>query len=52
MSIEQPEIIHKTVEPLLMAGIRARGKFEDCGQYFKRLGEKFGFKICGPAFML
>ena len=52
MSIEQPEITHKTVEPLLMAGIRARGKFEDCGQYFKRLGKKFGFKICGPAFML
>ena len=52
MSTEEPEIIHKTVEPQLMAGLRTRGKFEDCAQHFKRLGKKFGFKICGPAFML
>ena len=52
MATEQSEIVHKAVEPLLMAGIRIRGKYEECGRLFKQLGKKFGFNICGPAFLL
>ncbi len=52
MATEQPEIEHKTVAPVLMAGIRIIGKYEECGRLFKRLGKKFGFNICGPAFLL
>ena len=52
MASQQPEIIHKIVAPQLMGGIRMRGKYEDCKPLFKQLGKKFGFNICGPAFML
>ena len=47
-----PEIERKTIPSSFMAGIRGQGKYQECGQLFKRLGKQFAFQICGPAFLL
>jgi DNA-binding transcriptional MerR regulator/effector-binding domain-containing protein len=46
------EVHEKTIGPLLVAGIRMRGRYSDCGQAFARLGKKFGFRISGKPMML
>lgn len=40
------------LEPLLVAGIRMRGKYSDCGQAFGRLGRSLGRYICGKPMLL
>lgn len=52
MSEENFEIQEKTLEPLLIAGVRFKGKYSDCGQGFSRIGRKFGRQICGTPLML
>ncbi len=52
MSNESPTIQRKLVAPVLIAGIRMRGKYTDCGDGFKKLGRKVGRHICGKAMML
>ena len=42
----------KDVEPLLVAGIRMKGKYSDCGIGFGKIGRKFGRVICGKAMLL
>jgi len=42
----------KTVEAVLIAGIRMRGKYRDCGAGFSRLGKAVGRQICGKPFCL
>lgn len=42
----------KTVEPMLVAGLRMKGKYSDCGGGFGRLGKAIGRYICGPALCL
>jgi DNA-binding transcriptional MerR regulator/effector-binding domain-containing protein len=42
----------KTVEPLLVAGIRMTGKYSDCGTGFSGLGKAIGRYICGKALCL
>jgi DNA-binding transcriptional MerR regulator/effector-binding domain-containing protein len=42
----------RTVEPVLFAGIRMKGKYGDCGAGFSRLGKAVGRHICGHAFCL
>jgi DNA-binding transcriptional MerR regulator/effector-binding domain-containing protein len=42
----------KSVEPLLMAGLRMKGKYSDCGAGFARLGKAVGRYICGKCFCL
>lgn len=37
----------KSVEPMLIAGIRMKGKYSDCGMGFSRLGKAVGRYICG-----
>jgi DNA-binding transcriptional MerR regulator/effector-binding domain-containing protein len=37
----------KTFEPMLIAGIRMKGKYSDCGVGFARLGKAVGRYICG-----
>ena len=39
----------KTLEPMLVAGIRMKGKYSDCGAGFSRLGKAVGRHICGKA---
>lgn len=42
----------KTLEPMLVAGIRMKGKYTDCSMAFSRLGKVIGRYICGKAFCL
>jgi DNA-binding transcriptional MerR regulator/effector-binding domain-containing protein len=42
----------KSVEPLLVAGIRMKGKYSDCGSGFSRLGKAVGRHIAGKALCL
>lgn len=37
----------KTVEPLLIAGVRMTGRYSDCGKGFSRLGRAVGRHSCG-----
>jgi len=42
----------KTFEPMLIAGIRMKGKYSDCGKGFGELGKVIGRYICGKALCL
>ncbi|MBL4687280.1 MAG: MerR family transcriptional regulator [Nannocystaceae bacterium] len=46
------EIEDKTIAPVLIAGIRIRGRFEQCKDVFKQLGRAFGFGLAGKPGML
>jgi DNA-binding transcriptional MerR regulator len=42
----------KTFEPMLIAGIRMKGKYSDCGASFSKLAKAIGRHICGKALCL
>jgi DNA-binding transcriptional MerR regulator/DNA gyrase inhibitor GyrI len=42
----------KPIEPTLIAGIRMKGKYNECGTGFSRLGKAIGRYICGKALCL
>jgi DNA-binding transcriptional MerR regulator/effector-binding domain-containing protein len=42
----------KTLPPLLMAGVRVKGKYRDCGKGFAQLGRALGRHLAGPPFCL
>jgi effector-binding domain-containing protein len=42
----------KTLEPMLVAGVRMKGKYSDCGLGFSRLGKAIGRFISGKALCL
>jgi effector-binding domain-containing protein len=46
------EIEEKVLQPMLIASIRMKGKYSDCGKGFAPIGRKFGRHICGPAMLL
>ena len=46
------QVEEKLLEPMLIAGVRMRGKYSDCGRAFARIGRRFGRHICGKAFLL
>lgn len=46
------QIEEKTLGNLLIAGVRMRGKYRDCGQGFSQIGRNFGRHICGSPLML
>lgn len=46
------EIEERQVEPLLVAGLRMKGKYSDCGQGFSKLGKKLGRYIAGKPLCL
>jgi DNA-binding transcriptional MerR regulator/predicted transcriptional regulator YdeE len=46
------EVTEKTLEPVLVAGIRMKGRYSDCGKGFGRLGRSFGRLICGKPLLL
>ncbi len=52
MNTQQFDIEDKTIPSQLVAGIRMRGRFEQCREAFKRLGRTFGFGLAGKAGML
>jgi DNA-binding transcriptional MerR regulator len=46
------EVEQKTIEPLLIAGYRMKGKYSECGKGFSRVGRAVGRYICGQPFCL
>ena len=42
----------KMADDMLIAGVRMKGKYSDCGKGFGRIGKRFGRYICGKAFLL
>jgi effector-binding domain-containing protein len=43
------EVEEKQIGDLLVAGIRFKGRYCDCGKAFAQLGRKMGANICGKA---
>ncbi len=54
MAIEQSqfEVEEKQLEPVLIAGVRMKGKYSDCGKGFAKIGKKLGRYINGKAMNL
>jgi len=46
------EVEEKSVGAMLIAGVRMKGRYGDCGQGFAQIGKQFGRNICGKAFLL
>lgn len=46
------EIVEKSVDEMLIAGVRMKGDYSDCGQGFSAIGKHFGSSICGKPFCL
>jgi DNA-binding transcriptional MerR regulator len=46
------QIEEKTLAPLLVAGIRMRGRYSECGAGFARIGKRFGRQIRGKPLLL
>jgi DNA-binding transcriptional MerR regulator len=45
-------ITEKQIPKVLAAGIRAKGKYSECGQLFGKLFRAFGWSASGPPFLL
>jgi len=54
MALENPEfeVEEKELDTLLIAGIRYKGKYEDCGPKFGEIAKKMGRNLCGKPFNL
>jgi DNA-binding transcriptional MerR regulator/DNA gyrase inhibitor GyrI len=46
------EVEEKGLDTILIAGIRFKGKYSDCGDKFAKIGKAMGFNISGKAFSL
>jgi DNA-binding transcriptional MerR regulator/effector-binding domain-containing protein len=46
------DVREKDVDTMLVAGIRMKGHYSDCGKGFARLGRSFGRFICGKPLLL
>lgn len=46
------DVTEKLLDPVLVAGIRMKGRYSDCGQGFSRIGRSFGRYICGKPLLL
>lgn len=46
------EIEEKTLDTMLIAGVRMKGKYSDCGAGFAQIGKRFGRHICGKPMLL
>lgn len=47
-----PEVQEKDVEPMLIAGIRMKARYDQCGKAFGRIARSMGQHICGKPFIL
>jgi DNA-binding transcriptional MerR regulator/effector-binding domain-containing protein len=52
MSQSSFQIVEKTTDPILVAGIRMKGRYTDCGPVFARIGRSLGRYISGKPLML
>ncbi|HEW79103.1 MAG TPA: MerR family transcriptional regulator [Phycisphaerales bacterium] len=46
------EVEEKTLQPMLIAGVRMKGKYSDCGKGFSQIARSLGRSICGKPFCL
>lgn len=46
------QVQEKEVAPILVAGLRMKGKYSDCGTGFGKIGRKFGRHLSGAAMLL
>lgn len=46
------DVQEKSLDGLLVAGVRMTGRYCDCGRGFSRIGKQFGRHIAGRAFLL
>ncbi|OAI53283.1 MerR family transcriptional regulator [Planctomyces sp. SCGC AG-212-M04] len=46
------QIEFKQLTPQLVAGVRMKGRYSECGRGFQQIGRKFGRHICGPPLLL
>jgi effector-binding domain-containing protein len=52
LGVETFPVEEKALEPTLVAGIRVKGKYGDCGEVFARLGRAVGRHIAGKPICL
>ena len=46
------DVQEKTLDAVLIAGVRMKGRYEDCGKGFAKVGRSFGRYACGKPFCL
>ncbi len=46
------DVSEKNLDTMLVAGIRMKGRYRECGKGFARLGRSFGRLICGKPLLL
>jgi DNA-binding transcriptional MerR regulator/effector-binding domain-containing protein len=46
------QVQEKMLDPMLIAGVRLRGRYCDCGRGFAQIGRQFGRHICGSCLLL
>jgi DNA-binding transcriptional MerR regulator len=46
------EIVNKSLSPVLIAGIRMKGRYAECGKAFGRIARAFGRHLAGTPFLL
>lgn len=47
-----PRVEQKPVPPMLVAAVRMKAPYSDCGKGFARIGRQLGRLICGPPLLL
>ncbi|MCM2372249.1 GyrI-like domain-containing protein [Aporhodopirellula aestuarii] len=46
------QVEEKRIDPMLVASVRMKGKYSDCGTGFAKISSKFGRFICGKPMLL
>jgi effector-binding domain-containing protein len=46
------QVEEKVLDPVLIAGVRMKGKYSECGKAFAQIGRSFGRYICGKPLLL
>jgi DNA-binding transcriptional MerR regulator len=52
MMTSPPAVTEKQLSPTLVAGIRMKGRYADCGRAFSKIARALGRHLCGNAMML
>lgn len=52
MATQDFQVEEKQLSPLRIAGVRVRGRYDECGAAFRRIGKALGRFICGKPLLL
>jgi DNA-binding transcriptional MerR regulator len=52
MAQGKSEVLEKVLDPILVAAVRTKGRYSDCGKGFSRIGKAMGRYICGAPLLL